>query len=466
MPRVASNNLFTHHPISLAINSLPMANIIGSQVGAHSIDDLMQRVSQRLDMDMEKTFVALAQKVDASPHIRTENKCMVATLQAVNGALQEAGMHLVSHQTLPAEIEELIKRTAALTLDRLADRKRSFAPDDQNDINRLIASAPRPNFNPARMALHLHEIEPLQRRLSDDPMSPFAHVEAHQRWRMCLDPSKVHYVETHVQGAKDNPLLPFMFDSDPSYLHGLLNGWHTAMSNLSGSLDMDFVFKLHRACYQSTWPFERIPFTVNFRLDEGFNMTPEGAKQLKAFAKTLRQTIPEYAVIKDEETYQAFLKARMANPAAQPDDNFTKHALLLKPGVSFAVVRKEIKAFITKYNNQVKNNPDATRPQRLTRVIELCQKLEQLHPFPDANARTFGILLLNHLLVRENLQLTMLDDPNILDGWSTAEIAQALETGQAQVAKWSINDDRSKPKASPRTCLGTFNLSKLLRKQT
>jgi hypothetical protein len=464
MPSISSTNPSTHFPGAPVTDSLRMENLTGARIGTHSIDDLMQRVSQRLNMDMEKTFVELGQGGKARTPINRGNACMVATLQAVHGALQDAGIHLASHYAMPAGIEELVKRTAALTLNNLAQHKGILAHADQSDTTERKASAPKPYFDPAQIALHLQDIGPLQSRLSHNPLSPFARIEPHQRWRMCLDPKKVRFVETHVTGAKDNPLLPFMFDSEPGYLHGVLHGWETAMTYFRGDLNTNFVCQLHLACCNTNPTYEQRSFGCKFKLHEGSNMTPDGAKQLKSFIKTLREAIPEYAVVKDMAAYKAFITARVTDPDAQPDDRFTKHALLVHPHVPFSKIREQMDVFVNEYNEQVKKTPKATPRQRQAQAIELCQKLEQLHPFPDGNARAFGILLLNHLLAREQLPLTMLDDPNIIDGWSTAEVAQALEAGQAQVAKWSINDNRSKPKASSRSCLGAFNLSRLFSK--
>lgn len=69
-------------------------------------------------------------------------------------------------------------------------------------------------------------------------------------------------------------------------------------------------------------------------------------------------------------------------------------------------------------------------------IVTLCQKLERLHPFVDGNARTFGVHLLNHLLVQNGLDISTLDDPNILDGHGVEEIVRAVREGQARTADW------------------------------
>jgi hypothetical protein len=431
-------------------------------IKGHSLDSLMQRVAQRLNQDMEATFTQLQQEGRVAQRISEANACMIATLQAANGALEDAGIHLSEHQPMPAGVEALIKQTAVLTLANLDNRYRVREGDPAQ--GGTTATPPPACFDPAQMNLHLQDIEHLHARLSNNPFSPFVNVPRHQRWRLCLDPDKVAFVEAHVQGARGNPLLPFMFDSTPGYLHGVLNGWQTSMTNLNSRLDTGLICALHRACYPSDRPYERQTFNCQFPLHLGSNMTPAGAKELRAFAKALRKTLPEYAVVTSEQAYKAFIEALKRQPEAQPDDAFTDYALLVRSEVPFSVMREHIGLFLQQYQAQRSKTPKATQAQRQAQAIELCQNLEQLHPFPDANARTFSILLLNHLLARDKLPLAMLEDPNRLDGWSKAELSQVLEQGQARVAQWCGQHAPKAIKPSKSGLNPLSNLRKLFKK--
>lgn len=151
-------------------------------------------------------------------------------------------------------------------------------------------------------------------------------------------------------------------------------------------------------------------------------------------------------------------------PDSQPDDAFTDHALLVRSEVPFSVMREHISVFLQQYQAQCNKTPKATPAQRQAQAIEICQNLEQLHPFPDANARTFSILLLNHLLARDKLPLTMFEDPNRLDGWSRGELAQALEEGQARVGEWSGQHIRKAAKPSKSGLGALSSLGKLFKK--
>lgn len=59
---------------------------------------------------------------------------------------------------------------------------------------------------------------------------------------------------------------------------------------------------------------------------------------------------------------------------------------------------------------------------KLIVIVKTIQSLEQLHPFIDANCRTFCMLLLNKLLVENGFPLAILPDPNRFDLYSVHEL--------------------------------------------
>lgn len=66
----------------------------------------------------------------------------------------------------------------------------------------------------------------------------------------------------------------------------------------------------------------------------------------------------------------------------------------------------------------------------LRAIAACCQALEQLHPFPDGNARTIGVLVLNKLLLEQGLPPAALADANRLDAFSVEEVVREIEVGQ------------------------------------
>lgn len=70
----------------------------------------------------------------------------------------------------------------------------------------------------------------------------------------------------------------------------------------------------------------------------------------------------------------------------------------------------------------------------LTIIVKCCQQLEWLHPFADGNCRTFGMILLNRLLIENNFYPCIMDDPNQLDCFSINELVEAIKQGMRNFA--------------------------------
>jgi hypothetical protein len=73
--------------------------------------------------------------------------------------------------------------------------------------------------------------------------------------------------------------------------------------------------------------------------------------------------------------------------------------------------------------------------EQLKVIALLVQNLDQIHPFYDGNIRTFGILLLNFLLIQNGFSPTCLSDPNCIDYLSIDEVVEKIKEGQENFAK-------------------------------
>jgi hypothetical protein len=73
--------------------------------------------------------------------------------------------------------------------------------------------------------------------------------------------------------------------------------------------------------------------------------------------------------------------------------------------------------------------------EKLKVIALLVQNLDQIHPFYDGNIRTFGILLLNFLLIQNGFSPTCLSDPNCIDCLPIDEIVKKIKEGQENFAK-------------------------------
>ena len=82
---------------------------------------------------------------------------------------------------------------------------------------------------------------------------------------------------------------------------------------------------------------------------------------------------------------------------------------------------------LDKYNDSIRNANDPLC--KLTIIIQFIQNCEQLHPFQDANCRTFCMLLLNHLLMKNGFPPAILDNPNQFDMYAKNEILHMVLNG-------------------------------------
>ncbi|MHB1949756.1 MAG: hypothetical protein ACYCQI_16785 [Gammaproteobacteria bacterium] len=90
-------------------------------------------------------------------------------------------------------------------------------------------------------------------------------------------------------------------------------------------------------------------------------------------------------------------------------------------------LNKCVDILITNYHKEIK---EAKHPLDKLKVITyLIRELEQLHPYLDGNCRTFCMLLLNFLLMKNHFQPAILKDPNRFDGLGINELMDDIITG-------------------------------------
>lgn len=412
MPQIL-NNLIRGH--SSRVSSAQVSKEV-QKIGEHSLPELQIRLKETLERYVTDTFNQGAPVAS----IGLNNMVMLSALQGVNGVLSEKGILLSAHGKLPDGIEQL--------LDSALEQLR-------NDRDKYPLGSAAPDSAP----MHLEDIEKLQRSI-DTSKTPLAKVPAEHRWRLCLDPAHVDLVETHIVGARDNKLLPYLMDSEPHYLHGLLNGWATSMKSLNAPLNAKLLTDLHRAACAREAVGKKDHVRSSFGLTMGKNMTPEGRDELLAFARELRRTLPGYVVTESRNDFIAYEKqwdkTMPGDDVATPPEPTGNEANAAHVETAFVTLAKHMDHFIDGYKKKMPQCK--TEDQRLENIVDLCQKLERLHPFPDGNARSFAILTLNHLLVRNGMPLTMLSDPNILDGWSRAQVVEQVKIGQQRVAAYTL----------------------------
>ena len=70
-----------------------------------------------------------------------------------------------------------------------------------------------------------------------------------------------------------------------------------------------------------------------------------------------------------------------------------------------------------------------TDDQKLGNIVNLCQRLDQVHPFYDGNIRVFAILMLDYLCLQNGFKIPTLLDPNVFDMLSNEELISKIKDG-------------------------------------
>lgn len=97
-------------------------------------------------------------------------------------------------------------------------------------------------------------------------------------------------------------------------------------------------------------------------------------------------------------------------------------------GKSRKEVMKLVKNVLQTHYNDIKRTTNAEAALHV--VARTCATLERAHVFMDGNARTFGCLLLNKLLLSAGLSPCMAPDANEFDGYSNEELVARIQEGQ------------------------------------
>jgi len=95
-------------------------------------------------------------------------------------------------------------------------------------------------------------------------------------------------------------------------------------------------------------------------------------------------------------------------------------------------------ALFNEYNKELETQ-DLTPQQKISIIVKLIQPIDQYHLTTDGNIRScYG--LLNYLLHQYQLPLTLLNNPNCLDGYSNDQVVTEILTGQQRFIDLVLNN--------------------------
>lgn len=236
----------------------------------------------------------------------------------------------------------------------------------------------------------------------------------------------------------------------PGCLESFFSGLALAITDIEHlQLDIQTIRNLHKACTQGikgnneTTPGEfrasNIEMSFEINMDSA---TEEGILELLDMIEA-EKDFPfyqspglyknsEWGIANDQKLFFHTLEENRKKHNVNDNKEFAKKIFQdIKNGSQYVYVApfmvdpftKKLEKVIEDYNEQISTAEDN---KKLEIIIDLVYKLEHLHPFNDANIRTFAILLLTRLLIQHGFPPPTFKDPNIFDAYSKKELLKEI----------------------------------------
>jgi hypothetical protein len=279
----------------------------------------------------------------------------------------------------------------------------------------------------------------------------FEQLAPDHRFRMCIDPAVIDALNGFGIDTRDNALLGFVYDDEPSYLFNMVKAWQRSFELLDEPLGVHLIVRLNAACRAIFGPHElgnsNPRSGVSYGVSAALGMTPRGLQSLVQFVQRMRDRIPLFAVVKDLDFYQKRYDAWQRGVSSkithelldEPDLSSQSEVYVARPPVPPAELEAILDEWLQKFMSTAETAASKGSESLREAVRDFCQPAERLHPARDGNTRVFGILMLNHLLLRHGHPLLMLHQTNVLDGGHPDEVALAMEEGVGRVDGWRID---------------------------
>jgi hypothetical protein len=218
----------------------------------------------------------------------------------------------------------------------------------------------------------------------------------------------------------------YAFESEPGYMAGMYNGLKFMLDSIKQnppvSVSADWLQSLHDSCVEGV-------------------LTDQGVDNFAQLAKGFREnTTNGFTLSPDRNCTDQGVRELQAITAE--GGVLHKHSSVLSHGQQGWEIRTVMKSsaecatlanrIFEEYKNEINaaQNPDA----KYAAIAKCCRNLEVAHLFRDGNARTIGFLLVNKLLLDNDLQATIMEDPNHFDGHSIAQLVEEITKGQERFA--------------------------------
>lgn len=264
-----------------------------------------------------------------------------------------------------------------------------------------------------------------------DPIKLRATIPIEEMWRFFID---------GVLQAKDNWIG---FEKrEPGYLLAMINAFQIIF-DMDSKLDLELIKKIHKVATKdvSNTNYDKHGTKGEFRkelntscsygISHG-NSTKDGI--LEILDDVLKNNDCKF--IKGIELSQSESKADLdnedilkykTNPEKLDMLGISYHFRFFTKGKDEKAFVETVLDFIKTYEKNI--NAEKSPINKLIAIIKLIRDCERLHPFSDANCRTFCMILTNYLLIRNGFPLAIQNNPNCFDGCTVLELTSEILDG-------------------------------------
>ncbi len=257
-----------------------------------------------------------------------------------------------------------------------------------------------------------------------------------------------------IDNDRQHNIGPLGFDiKEPGYLKSMMNGFDYIIQTINTPIDRQYIQTLHDLSIASTTTYlQYIDEQENVQqlpqaFEQGYRLYDTASFALDHKNATAIGLAELYNQIHTAQLPGVHLEYMLSNSANETlhIENYTgivsdyipyfeKIIAQTTSGTHYLGVFTEAQhmlertqAHITEFNSTI--NRAQTTEEKLHIICRFIQKIEVTHPFSDANCRTFGVLLLNKLLLQYDLSPCILKNPNIIDAYSLKELIEEITIG-------------------------------------
>jgi hypothetical protein len=287
-------------------------------------------------------------------------------------------------------------------------------------------------------------------------------------WRLSIDGYKQHLgpmVFDNPRGTKGNPDY---HAGEAGYLKAMCEGLEFAAISLNKELNIELIEKFHGIATHDVEDGElsrddelaaednRILKTnergkIGHGNTTSISLNPQNDNNPNAENVTLQGYLQLVQWLKGHPQLQNYFSITTISQTPRPEDfklNINDSAENINRfyqngniawicnRIPNDVLAEAIEFKLTTFNERVNALNEAGK---LILIVELVHDLEIIHPFQDGNCRTF-VLLLNHLLIKNNLSPAILLNPNRFDGMSIDELVHDVQQGQIEYNKYIVTN--------------------------